>query len=318
MRTALLVTILIAASGGVAAASAKDPFAAWHGMTAKASSSYDKNHGPEQAFRAGYGEGAGWCAKKGDGIGETLHLELAQPIALASITIRAGNFAGALTPSKKWNRIAALTVAIDGGAAQTVAPKDAGEGVFQVELGAKPVHAIEIGFAKVIKGKTRASCIGEVIFSTGGDDDDRVVLVSDAKATDALDGNAKAIAAALAGCDAGKLDAAISFPFKVTIGAPHQGLKSGPRKSDKATTYKSSAALVKAGCKLPPLPGSGDAFDRNPSPLDSCQREGVDELDCSNTLDGDQWWWRVRWTSGAWKLVEAIRLPGEDSASDED
>jgi hypothetical protein len=282
MRSSTLLVSLVCLLAPAVARADDAPLAGWIGATATATSRLDASHDVGDTLG---GDGDGWCAKKGDGVGEALTLAFAQPVAIKQITIYAGIIESG-KPSKKWNQPTELTVTLDGAAGQA-APVDAkGKAVVAI---AKPVGKIQIAFAKVTKGKKNASCIGRLVFGN-----DKVVAVSDAKATATLAGDGAAIAAAISSCDPAKLGAALAFPFRngtQTIGTDDAQPENGK-------TFATAAALVKAKCDLP-------AFSLDEM---SCHRAGIDALECTGYVGPTETHWSLRWKAGAWKATSATRI----------
>jgi hypothetical protein len=246
-----------------------NPFAGFVGVTPSATSQLDAGHA------AGAALDAGWCAKKGTGVGESLTLTLSAPTALGGLDVTA-------RPVKKANAITQLTVALDGGAATTIAVDKKGRA--HVAIG-KPVTSIQIGIAAAKKGKKGASCL------TASLDGGPFLVVSDPKAAAAFATDGPKIEAALTQCDATTLADAVAFPFVDTS-------RTEGEHDETSTTYKDAAQMVADHCQL---------SLQDPD----CSADGLDSATCEPPeTGGDHVYWTFAWKDGHWKAASVDRTAG--------
>lgn len=243
------------------------PFDGFAAVTAAATSQLNGTHGPGDAF----GEyAAGWCAKKGTGVGDSVTFTFATPTDLTDLVIET-------TPVKKANRVTKLTVALDGAAPVSVALDKHAKA--DLPIGTK-VTTIQIGIAAAKKGKKRTSCLRAWVRGAPNP----LLIVSDAKAAAALATDGPKIVAALSACDAKQLADTVAYPLEVTMHTD------GEHDED-TTTYASAADLASKHCNVP----SFDYPDCSPGELDTvdCEMPGT---------GGDQLTLWLVWRDQRWKL----------------
>ncbi len=277
-RAALVVVLLAAASPAWAD---DNPFAGFHAVGASASSTRDRTHGAAAAIG-----GAGWCAKKGLGVGERLTLTLDAPTVVKAIALDT-------RAVEKSNRITGVSIALDDGAPLDVTIEADGRATVPIAnaiskltitiTGARMGKKSQTG-KKGKKGKPAASCLTADLTDDGGRSS--FVVTSDANAPAALAVDGPRLVAAYHECDARALADAIGFPFRFTH-------RTEGRHDETTDTYADAAALVADQCKLPAIASDVD-----------CNPGGVDEVECWLVgSGGDRGAWTLVWERGRWRAT---------------
>jgi len=255
----------------------------WVAATITATSTLDASHGPANAVDE-EAPLTGWCAQKGDGIGEGLTIDLESPAAFDRITIYVGSYPsrhawGEGRPSSKWNRPRQLAVRLDDAVPVNLDVKD---GVVEVPT-PSPIHHIEISFLAVKKCKKRASCIAGIDFG----DKTQLAFTTDAKSLDHLSGDFAALVAAVKTC------APDALGKQVAAELDESTTKDG---GDTYKHHRVSGALDDDGCAM--LQGDvTDLASVAPRPI------GLDRVVYAGETTNEPAW-VLGWDGTTWRLVE--------------